>query len=503
MNVFFMYPDADFSLDTPLPETAVDLIVDLDLARIFDAMASEDPFVRKVVERAVMVSLHDPEVIQYRQAIMQDALSHPDAVRRLYQLASEALDRRKRHFYFGVTTRYPSSILHESADLLTTMTDMLRQLKAEVGRDREAFGSPALTQFAAMLDRELSDEYLATLAHYLGDLKQRDSVVLRARLGQGLKSAGYTLLKSTKSGRWIDRLLRRGPAHYSFQIPDRDQGGITALSEIRDRGINEVANALAQSAEHVLGFFQQLKTELAFYLGGIHLAERLRERGYPVCLPDLAESEAWRLSFGSLRDVGLVLSTGQPVVGNDGAAQDLSLLVITGANQGGKSTFLRSLGQAHLMAQAGLFVAAEHFASNIMAGLASHFAREEDASMERGKFEEELERMSRLMGAMRPGAFMLWNESFQSTNEREGSDVAQEITRALVDSGVRIAFVTHLNAYAEALFQEHRPDCVFLRAERLDNGTRTYRIVPGPPMETSFGVDLYQEIFGQQHAGER
>lgn len=491
MNVFFMYPDADFSLESPLPETAADLIVDLDLARIFDAMASGDPFVRTVVERAVMLSLDNAKLIQYRQALMQDALSHPDAIRRLYQLASEALDRRKRHFFFGVTTRYPSSILHESADLLMTMTEMLRQLKAEVGRDREAFGSPALTQFAAMLGDELSDEYMATLEQYLRDLKQRDNIVLRARLGQGLQGTDYTLLKPTKSGSWMDRLLGRGPAHYSFQIPDRDQGGISALSEIRDRGINEVANALAQSAEHVLGFFQQLKTELAFYLGGIHLADQLRERGCPVCLPDFAESDTWRLSFDSLRDVGLVLSTDQPVVGNDSAVQDLSLLVITGANQGGKSTFLRSLGQAQLMFQSGLFVAAEHYGGSIMAGLASHFAREEDASMERGKFAEELERMSRLIGAMRPGAFMLWNESFQSTNEREGSDVAQEITRALVDSGVRIAFVTHLNAYAEAVFQEHRPDCVFLRAERLDDGTRTYRIVPGPPMETSFGVDLY------------
>lgn len=502
MNVHLLHPHADFSPETALPEPAVDLIADLDLARIFDAMASGDGFVRDVVERTVMLSLEEPRVIRYRQAIMQDALSNPNAIRRLYRLSCEALERRKRHFFFGVTTRFPSSILHESAELLTTMTEMLRELKAEIGRDREVFEAPGLIEFAAMLDRDLSEEYLATLEQYLADLRRRDNVVLRAWLGQGLKSADYTLLKRTKPEGWMDRLLGRGPARYTFQIPERDQGGISALAEIRDRGINEVANTLAQSVEHVLGFFQQLKTELGFYIGGINLADWLGERGYSRCMPDLADSTAWTLSFHGLRDLGLALTTDRVVVGNDFDGRDLSLMIITGANQGGKSTFLRSLGQAQLMLQAGLFVAAEHFCASIMTGIASHFAREEDPTMERGKFEEELGRMSRLVGATRPGALMLWNESFQATNEREGSDVAQEVTKALVDSGVRIAFVTHLNAYAEALFEENRTDRAFLRAERLNDGTRTYRIVPGTPTETSFGIDLYRQIFGRQHALE-
>ena len=82
------------------------------------------------------------------------------------------------------------------------------------------------------------------------------------------------------------------------------------------------------------------------------------------------------------------------VVGNDVTADHKDLVIITGANQGGKSTFLRSVGLAQLMMQCGLFVAAEAFCSTVCDGLFTHYKREEDAAMQSGKFDEELGRMS-------------------------------------------------------------------------------------------------------------
>lgn len=83
--------------------------------------------------------------------------------------------------------------------------------------------------------------------------------------------------------------------------------------------------------------------------------------------------------------MALALLKHQKVVGNDIHAHEKDLVFITGANQGGKSTFLRSVGQAQLMAQCGMFVGAESFEANACDGLFTHFRREEDASMQRGK----------------------------------------------------------------------------------------------------------------------
>ncbi len=67
----------------------------------------------------------------------------------------------------------------------------------------------------------------------------------------------------------------------------------------------------------------------------------------------------------------------------------MELLIITGANQGGKSTFLCAVGLAQVMMQCGMFVAAESFSANVCDGIYTHYKREEDASMRSGKLDEE------------------------------------------------------------------------------------------------------------------
>jgi DNA mismatch repair ATPase MutS len=170
--------------------------------------------------------------------------------------------------------------------------------------------------------------------------------------------------------------------------------------------------------------------------------------------------------------------------------------MVTGANQGGKSTFLRSAGLAQLMMQAGMFVAAESFAASVTAGVFTHFKREEDATMERGKLDEELERMSVIAGQIRPGALLLCNESFASTSEREGSQIAREVIRALTEAGIRVLFVTHLYDLAHGCYSRNDGTALFLRAQRRPDGTRTFRLLEGEPLPTSYGEDLHRQVFG-------
>lgn len=76
-----------------------------------------------------------------------------------------------------------------------------------------------------------------------------------------------------------------------------------------------------------------------------------------------------RLAFKGIYDVCLALRLEQRTVGNDVNADSKQLVIITGANQGGKSTFLRSAGLSQLMMQCGMFVPAESFCSNVCHGI--------------------------------------------------------------------------------------------------------------------------------------
>jgi DNA mismatch repair ATPase MutS len=317
-------------------------------------------------------------------------------------------------------------------------------------------------------------------------------MLISARLGEGMMARGYVLRRpSDERPGWWRRLFSNGRPAFSFTIPDRDEAGSKALADLRARGINAVANAMAQSTDHILSFFQLLRAELGFYVGCLNLRTALATRGGRVCRPQPALPGSLVLNTRGLYEACLRLRTDKPVVGNDLAANGTSLVMITGANQGGKSTFLRALGLAHVMMAAGMFVAAD-----VPAGVFTHFKREEDATMESGKLDEELARMSGIADAITANDLLLGNESFSATNEREGSEIARQILRALQETGVRVLFVTHLYDLAHTWYQQHPDTALFLRAEREEGGRRTFQLKPEEPLETSYGQDLYRQVFG-------
>lgn len=239
-----------------------------------------------------------------------------------------------------------------------------------------------------------------------------------------------------------------------------------------------------------------LRVELAFYVGCLNLRDRLAAIGASTCFPEPEPLGGRRHRCKELYDVSLALTMGRSIVGNTVDAAGKSLVIITGANQGGKSSFLRSIGLAQIMMQCGMFVGAESFSAGICGGLFTHYKREEDATMRGGKLDEELRRMSEVADEIGPSAIVLFNESFASTNEREGSEIARQVVRALLEQQVKVFFVTHLYHFAHGYFEGKTQDAMFLRAERRPDGTRTFRLVEAEPLETSYGEDLYEDIFG-------
>jgi len=216
----------------------------------------------------------------------------------------------------------------------------------------------------------------------------------------------------------------------------------------------------------------------------------------PTCFPDPLQPLEWQRCSRGLYDVSLALQIKVQVVGNDLLADQQKLYIITGANQGGKTTFLRSVGQAQLMMQCGMFVPAEAYRSHICTGVYTHFQKEEDVQMQSGKLDEELTRMSWIVGHLHAGALVLLNESFAATNEREGSEIGRQIVSALIQHAIEVFYVTHLYDFANYFNEKHLPEVTFLSAERLQDGKRTFRIIPGELLKTGFGEDLYHKIFG-------
>jgi hypothetical protein len=492
VKAHLLHRDRDLELGQEPPAGAADLEQDLGLAAVYDAMARGDEYLRPLVESVLLRSLRDADAIRYRQDALRDCLERPELVRGLYALAVEALgSRRQAHVMWFRDS--PDSLLTKSLRILNLLADVLRRVRAVADEHAAEFRSEAFTTLFSTLRRDLDDDYLALVEHHLRELQLPHGSLISAELGRGNRGTG-SVLREPHRRRLLERLTPGGPASHRFAVAPRDEAGLQALAELRGRGINVAANALAQATDHVVSFFALLRAELGFYVGCLNLHERLTELGQPLCFPEVAPGS---LHARGLYDVALALHSGARVVGNDLEADGTRLTFVTGANEGGKSTFLRSVGLAQLMMQAGMFVAAESFHADVRSGVFTHFKREEDESMQQGKLDEELARMSRLVDELRPGALLLCNESFAATNEREGSEIARQLLRAVTEAGVTVVYVTHMFDLAERFHRDRLETSLFLRAERRDDGMRTYRVVPGEPLPTSFGQDSYRRVFGR------
>lgn len=494
-----MHPDRDLDLDLEreAPPSLAALTQDLGLDTLYDAMGAGDRFLRALAAQVVPASLTDPAEISYRQEVLRDCLDHPEVVREVYAAAVEAIEGERKVYGSLFSRRSPEAVLHRCLEVLELFIGVLTRLRRIAEREAATFASPGFRRLFALLVQELDDDYLRTVAAHLRQLQFRDGLLLSAELGQGNKGWRYTLRSPwTARPGWRSRLAAALRSPNTIEIADRDEAGATALAELRARGINLVANAAAQSSDHVLAFFTALRGELGFYLGCLNLHERLAERGLPTCVPLPEPAGTTTLVCRGLYDPGLALRQAGVLVGNDVRAVGTSLVVVTGANQGGKSTFLRSVGLAQLMMQCGMFAPASSFAAEVRSGLFTHFKREEDAAMASGKLDEELRRMSAIAGELGPGSMVLFNESFSSTNEREGSEIARQVLRALLEAGIKVVFVTHFFDLAQSVYLQRRPDTLFLRAQRGEDGARPFRLVEGEPLPTGYGEDLYQRVFG-------
>jgi len=415
---------------------------------------------------------------------------------------------------------YAEGSLRRSVTVLEMLKEPLRELRRIADRQAGGFRSEGFRGLFGMLSSQLDDDFLKSLDMHLRHLTFDGGVSMSAVLGEIDEAPSYLLLPPRRAGlnrrvadridgaRTVDmsrRRVKQLPAFTLFPNPaaaarvgrasSDEEDRARALDDLKGRGISSVAISLARAVDSILAFMRNLRFETAFYVGCLNLREELAGMGQLVCMPEPLPVGDGKLSARGVYDACLSLSMKTRVVPSDIAADGKTLVMIAGAHRGGKSTFLRSVGQAQLMMQCGMFVAAGAYRASCCDGLFSHFKRDEDPTLRSGRLDEELSRMSEIVDAAKPGSMVLANESFASTNEREGSEIARQIVRALTESGVTVLCVTHLYDLAHGFYVQDLDSALFLRAEREDDTRRPFKLVEAEPLPTSYGEDLFRQIF--------
>jgi DNA mismatch repair protein MutS len=220
--------------------------------------------------------------------------------------------------------------------------------------------------------------------------------------------------------------------------------------------------------------------EVQFYVAYLDFITPMKAAGLEFCYPALS-SASKQTDVGRCFDLALAakrMPGAAAVVRNDfhlaGAER---IIVVTGPNNGGKTTFARMFGQLHYLASLGFPVPAGEARLFLPDRVFTHFEREEDLATLRGKFEDELVRIRNVLDQATGDSVLVMNESFASTTLRDALFVGEQVLdrmTALRLLGVYVTFVDELASLNEA--------CVsMVGTVVLDNpAERTYQIVRKP-----------------------
>ncbi len=479
-----------------------DLEEDLNLTAVFRAMAKNDDSVFRTVRRVILGSLSDVDTIGYRQDVLKDCLNNQAVTGRLHDIAENTMEEAAFYkqstqpsFSRAVTVSYK---LRNAAGLAAVLVTGLETLGSATRNSAKKFNSKGLTTFCRQQETLFTGDFFTKVKKHISDLgfvSEGGKIIIGSSIGKGLKGTGHILrCISNREDRKCSR--DESKSRQSGTIPLNNVSIANNAKEVEEAALVHILRFLNRFNESVLNFFEALHFEAGFYIGCINLYNTVKGLDAAVTFPIPDDAEKRNLSFEGLYDLSLLLGERKHPVSNDLNACDTCLYIITGANQGGKSTYLRSAGIAQLLMQCGMFVPASYFRANISEGIFTYFTREEDESMNSGKLEEELKRLDEIVGIACRNSLVIMNEPFATTTERDGSKIAQDVVTAFYELNVKTFVVTHLFEFAHLMFGLKLQKAVFLRAERSEEGCRTYYIKEGEPLITSYGDDLFNSVIG-------
>lgn len=504
---------------TPLGERALD---DLDLREVIHLLAGRDAKREPYVTRLLCALSTDLRVIAYRQETMADLVEDATLRRRLWDVVgviAQLLEWRssQRRAAWSVT-----QIARRVAEL-EHYVDALCRLRAALQQATvHATGLAALRDYVLELTGARSFQSLqAELPGLRARLDKVGSATIGVNLSRDLSPDSATIMSIDEEkleGRasLLDRLFGgdgpRGitPLH-RVDLESPGNALYRDLLRLLEEIVEPVADAIGRYARLHTFVLTDLEPELHVLLCAADLAVQFRDAGLPVCLPAIAPAEERVTRVTEGYNVGLavrLIRDGGTMVTNETAldAEPARVWIVTGPNRGGKTTYTRGVGQAHVFLQAGLYVAGRAARISPVDAVYTHFAAAETTAVGMGRLDEEAQRLAQIFRAATPQSLILLNEVLAGTSTVEALGLATDAVRGLRLLGARAVYTTHLHelaARADEINAGTPGDALVgsLVAVVEDEGEavigprhrRTFHLVPSPPRYVSYASEIAEQ----------
>ncbi len=461
-----------------------DFFTDLNLDQVVDSItAGRDEYNLKPFFYA---PLTDAETINYRYDVLRD-LEDPALMGQIRSFAQEMRTMRAR--------LARSEKAHYQHEKESWFLSAVKTYCAAVGRlagelallDLRSLGFRAFRDY--LIDHTASEEFVSLTAD-------------TEKLGSELSSITYSLLiegnRITVSRyeqapdygadvlQTFEKFKQGTVKDYRFEFhsaPEMDHVEAAILDRVALLFPNVFSFLHDYCSRHGAYLDPTLATfdrEVQFYLACLEYTEPFKRAGLAFCYPSItAESkEVYGHDTFDLALANRLVRENTPVVTNDFYLREPErIFVVSGPNQGGKTTFARTFGQLHYLACIGCPVPGTDARLFLFDRLFTHFEREEDIRNLSGKLEDDLRRMHKILGSATPRSILIMNESFLSTTLKDALFLSKHVMERIVQLDLLCVSVTFLDELASL---SETTVSMVSTVNPADPALRTFKVVRKP-----------------------
>ncbi len=427
--------------------------------------------------------LHDGDTIRYRQEVMRDL--EDDALLQGLKTFAERMHAARGHARLAANLDYRHHRHGWYLEAIVVYTEAVTHLVRDLAR--ADLRSRALLEFRNTVTDYASSDGFMSLYTETKKLKADLSSIRYCLL---IRDNGITVRRydgeidySAEVERTFAR-FRRDAAENQLSTTF----SVAGMSDVEEEILTVVAKmypsvfrALSDFCERHVDYLNEtlnvFDREIQFYISYLEYIAKLRRAGLPFCYPRVSDESKTVYAYGGF-DLALAakrVPDGAEVVLNDFRLDGQErILVVSGPNQGGKTTFARMFGQLHYLARLGCLVPAREAQLYLYDSIFVQFEREERIQNLRGRLQDDLIRVHDILSQATPDSIVLLNEIFTSTTQQDAALLSKEIMQSIAQLDLLCVWVTFIEELASASAKT----VSMVSTMRPDNPTfRTYRIV--------------------------
>ncbi len=435
------------------------------------------------------------DVVKYRQEIYRDLEMNEGLIKGLKQYTNQVLESEKSYKFYQ---QMDDPVKRGSYLLLTCQNYLCALELLKNVLDGAKLSSRGLRNLHDIIKEKMEE---SSFQSFREKVKASFSYMEQLKLTLLLKDHEISVLEQTEKEESEESIIKQLYKYMNsfgisvefsiesdvvtniFPAPLETSALENTIVDILQKSRPEAFSVLQEFASFSFALeeepFVALKEEFIFYVSFYEFEHLLKEVGYQLQYPEIHTDG--QFSVTDVYDVALAwknrFSNEKVVPNNISYRKDKSFLVITGPNQGGKTTLARAMGQSVYFMLLGLKAPCTKMITPFFERILTHFEVEESVETGAGKLKEELQRLRPMMLVDTQNSFVILNELFTTATTYDAQIMARRVMEHFIEHQCRGIYVTHIQELADEK-EIVGIQSMVAQVDEEDHSIRTFRILP-------------------------